>query len=370
MKKPAFILMMSFVFCVPSFAQVYADIDYKKLGAEAVEAQKYPYILPIWGAKATAKGFQLPYSAGFNLNYLWQESDLVIENLQVGFNNSPMVSLDETIRFDSAVASAQAVNFRPDIWLFPFLNIYGILAKAKTSTNISAGLWLPDANNNWTQKTAFSTKANFDATTFGFGLTPTIGISGAWLALDMNFAWTDVSALDKPVFTYIFAPRLGKTIKFKNSDRNIAFWVGAFRVKFTSETAGSLNLSEVLPLNGLQEKVDQGFESVSDAETQVENWWNGLSPAEQLDPGNIARYKTANRALETTGNLLTAVDGALGNASTATVQYSLEKSLKDKWNFIIGSQLQLSRHWMLRAEVGFMGSREQFIGGVQYRFGL
>jgi hypothetical protein len=370
MKRFVITLAMSVMFCVQSFGQVYADIDYKKLAGEAVEANRYPYILPIWGAKATQRGFQLPYSAGLGVNYLWQESDMIIENLQVGFNNGPMYGLDEVIRFDDATAAAKAVNFRPDIWLFPFLNVYGIFAKAKTSTSIEAGLWLPDASNNWSQVTALSTKAEFDATSVGFGLTPTLGISGAWLALDMNVAWTDVSALSKPVFTFIFGPRLGKTIKFKHPDRNIAWWVGGFRVKFTSETNGSLNLSDVLSPVGLQDKVDQGLSKVSDAETQVENWWNGLSPAEKTDPGNVARYNTANRALETTGNLLSAVDGALSNASTATVQYSLDKAPKDMWNFIVGSQFQLNKHWMLRGEFGFMGSRQQFIGGIQYRFGL
>jgi hypothetical protein len=197
-----------------------------------------------------------------------------------------------------------------------------------------------------------------------------MGISNAWLALDMNLAWSDVSALDKPVFTFIFGPRLGKTIKFKHPDRNLAFWVGGFRVKFTSDTSGSLNLSEVLPLDELGSKVDQGFVNVGEAEKEIEAWWNGLSPAEQSNPVNIARYNTANRAVDAAGNLLTAVDGALSNASTATVQYSLDKSLKDKWNFIVGAQFQLNKHWMLRGEFGFLGSRQQFLGGIQYRFGL
>ena len=207
----------------------------------------------------------------------------------VGFNNGPMYNLDEIIRFDSAVAAANAINFRPDIWLFPFLNVCAIFAKAKTSTSISAGLWLPDANDNWTQVTAFSSKANFDATSAGFGLTPTIGISRYWLALDMNFVWTDVSALNKPVFTFVFGPRLGKTFKLKKPDMNVAFWVGAFRLKFSSETNGSLNLSEVLPIDGLQDKVDQGFEKVSAAQIQVDSWWGSLTPAEQENPVNVAK---------------------------------------------------------------------------------
>lgn len=355
---------------LPAFAQVYANIDLTKKDKEEIAKTAYPYILPIWGAKAVEKGFQLPYSAGIGVNYLTQESDLIIDNLMVGFNNGPMINLDEVIRFDSAVSRADAWNIRPDIWVLPFLNVYGIFAKAKTSTSIEAGLWLPDAENNWTQRAAFSSTANFDATSAGFGITPTVGIKRAWLALDMNWVWSDVSALDKPVFTFVFGPRIGKTIKFKKPDSNLAFWVGGFRLKFSSATTGSLLLSELLPLDDLQVRVDEGFENVSDTQAQVDAWWNGLSAAEQTDPGNLARYNTANRALDAAGNLLTAVDGALSNADTASVQYSLDKKPKDMWNFIAGSQFQLNKHWMLRLELGFLGSRQQLIAGLQYRFGL
>jgi len=370
MRRFVIALTLIAIACAQSFGQVYANIDLKKKTEETAKVDLYPYILPIWGKKAVERGFQLPYSAGIGANYFWQESDLVIDNLMVGFNNGPMYNLDEYIRFTDSVAAANAVNVRPDFWLFPFLNVYGIFGKAKTSTTIEAGLWIPDAENNWTELTSFSSKANFDATMVGFGLTPTLGISRYWLALDMNFAWTDVSALDKPVFTFVFGPRFGKTIKFKDPEKNLALWVGAFRVKFTSETTGSLLLSDVLPMDGLQEKVDQGFEKVDYAQEQVDSWWNALPPEEQANPVNEAKYNTANRALETTSNLLTAVDGALSNAGSATVQYSLDKNLKNKWNFLVGSQLQLSRHWMLRAEFGFLGSRQQFLMGLQYRFGL
>ena len=77
----------------------------------------------------------------------------------------------------------------------------------------------------------FSSKANFNATGFGFGVTPTMGVGGGWLALDMNVTWTDVSALDKPVFTFVFGPRLGKSFKFKKPESNISFWAGGFRIQ-------------------------------------------------------------------------------------------------------------------------------------------
>lgn len=357
----------------PSFSQVYTNKVVGKKNVElkdSIEKEEYPFILPIWGKKATAKGFQLPYSAGISVNYFWQESDLIINNLMVGFNNGPMNDLSEIIRFDNALATASSLNFRPDFWLFPFLNVYGIFGKAKTSTEISAGVWLPDIDKNWSQISAFSTKAEFDAVALGFGITPTLGVGGGWIALDMNVVWTDVDALDKPVFTFIFGPRVGKTFKFKNPDMNISGWIGGFRVNFSSETNGEIDLSEIFPSNELQPIIDQGFEKIDASSQQVEDWWNGLTPVEQAKPSNKARYQAANKAIDAAGEILTAADGALNDGQTSTVQYSLDKTLKDKWNFIIGTQFQINRHIMIRAEYGFLGSRQQFIGGLQYRFGL
>ena len=90
------VFMISLLVCAQSFGQVYTNKSFSKIDPDSLKAKEYPYVLPIWGEKAAKKGFELPYSAGVSLNYVWQESDLVIENLQVGFNNGPMVNLDET----------------------------------------------------------------------------------------------------------------------------------------------------------------------------------------------------------------------------------------------------------------------------------
>jgi hypothetical protein len=50
-----------------ALSQVYTNkIVGKKNEAlkDSIEIKGYPYVLPIWGKKAAAKGFQLPYSAG------------------------------------------------------------------------------------------------------------------------------------------------------------------------------------------------------------------------------------------------------------------------------------------------------------------
>jgi len=355
-------------------AQVYTN---KVVGAknevliDSLKSTEYPYALPILGAKATARGYDLPYSAGIGVNYLWTESALIIDNLFVGFNNGPMYDLDEIIRFDDAIATANAINIRPDIWLLPFLNVYGLFSKAKTSTEIFAGVYLPDVDNVWSEVASFSSKAEFDATGLGIGMTPTIGVGGGWMALDMNVTWQSISALDKPVMTFVFGPRFGKSFKFKNNPQsNIAIWVGGFRLHLKSGTSGSLPLSEVLPIEGLQAKVDESIENVAEKQIAVDEWWAGLTPIEQANPVNEAKYETANRALDTAGETLNGIDAALNDEESATVQYSLEKRPKDMWNFVLGSQYQINKHFMIRAEAGFLGSRTQAIAMLQYRFGL
>jgi hypothetical protein len=354
-------------------AQVYTNKEVGKKNealADSLKKSEYKYVLPIWGKKVTEKGFSLPYSAGLSLNYFWQKSDLIIDNLMVGFNNGPMYELDEIVRFNKAEATASALTLRPDVWILPFLNVYGIFGKSMASTEVGFGVWIPDSTN--TPKEVFTAESlvEFNTTSAGFGITPTMGVGGGWLALDMNFSWTDVPQLDKPAFVFIFGPRFGKTFKFKNPEQNIALWAGGFRVMMNSGTSGSINLSDVFTLDELEGKVDEGMQKVGDAQIQVDTWWEGLTPVEQKNPVNVAKYTAANAALGKAGEILNAADEAAANGVTSTVQYSMDKRPKDMWNFIVGSQYQLNKHFMVRAEVGFLSSRIQVNTGLQYRFGL
>lgn len=360
---------------VIAYGQVFTNKEVGKKNealADSLKQSDYPYSLPIWGVKATKAGYNLPYSAGLSMQYFAQESLVIIDNLSVGFNNGTMYNLDGIVRFDEAKATASAFTVRPDIWLFPFLNIYGILGKAQASTNVNFGVWVPDGYGGETEVLSTGTVVEFNTSTFGLGFTPTIGVGGGFLALDMNVAWTDVPQLSKPAQSFVFGPRFGKNFKLKKPERSFAVWVGGFRVNFRSETNGSLSLSEVFPEGGGQigAKIDQGIEGVENAQTQVDTWWNSLSQIEQSSPVNKAKYEAANAALDRAGEILAAADLAVENITTSTVQYSMNKQVKDRWNFIVGGQYQINKHFMLRLEYGFLGSRTQVMTGVQYRFGL
>ena len=373
MKRKAIMVVFFGSLYLAAFSQYTTDKITGQKNAAVLDSLKtadYPYLLPIWGKRVAQKGFKLPKSAGLSMQYLWQQSDITINELKVGFNNGPLYDLDQIVRFDKAQTTSNGINIRPDIWLFPFLNIYAVFAKSKTSTAINAGVWIPDSST-WNKIATIDTKADFDATTYGFGLTPTVGISGFFLALDVNFTWSDINELDKPAFAAIFGPRLGKNITWANHpERSWTVWVGGFRLKLNTGTSGSLNTADLFPVDEWGKKLDTGYMKVAESQQKVDDWWSGLTPAEQKNPVNAAKYGTANTALAKAGGILDQASQVVTNAGNASVQYSLSKKPKDMWNFIIGTQFQINRSWMIRAEYGFLGSRSQFIGGLQYRFNL
>ncbi|HSR39009.1 MAG TPA: hypothetical protein VLL95_08850 [Phnomibacter sp.] len=366
-------LIIGFSFCINAIGQVFTNREIDPLDSLArVSAKKkeYPYALPILGKKAVAAGFDLPYSAGMSVQYFTQTSDIILENLKVGFNGGEMIDLSGLVKFDLAKARASALTFRPDVWVFPFLNVYGILGRAQASTEVKYRVDAPEDITNNVPILSGASLVEFQTTTYGFGVMPAIGIKGAFLILDMNIAWTDVPQLSRPTRTFVIGPRLGKNFKLKKPEQSIAVWVGGFRVSLDAASEGSLPLNEALDVDEWGGRIDAAGNKVAAGQVKVDTWWASLSPIEQRNPLNIARYNAANRALATAGKLVEAADNAINTAASSTVEYSLDRRPDDPWNFLTGMQYQFNKHWMLRLEAGYFSSRTQFVCGVQYRFGL
>ena len=85
------LFLLAFLLCATAaHAQTFSDKEVvgKQYRAtrDSLRHIEYPYVLPIWGEKAVRRGYTLPYSAGVSVQYFGQRSDLVIDNLNVGFN--------------------------------------------------------------------------------------------------------------------------------------------------------------------------------------------------------------------------------------------------------------------------------------------
>jgi hypothetical protein len=292
----------------------------------------YHNTFPIWGRAAVARGFDLPKPLGINALGVYVNQPIDISNLGLSTGTNPIAAIDQ-IQFGTNTSSIWNVSARADLWLFPFLNVYGFGGRVWANTTVE--LVTP---------IAFSSSVDQAGYTGGFGLTGAIGLKRNFVSADVNWSWTNLDKIIDPVSGRILSFRFGRNLKVGGQKR-LAFWVGAMNQKFGRETNGSILLSDVIP----QETVDR-------IRTQLENlnqspWYQGLSPAQKVVVDQVVAA------------LLNS------NAGNTTVNYQLHKAPSDPWNMLAGANIDLNKRWTLRAEAGFIG-RTSFLVNAVYRLDL
>ncbi len=337
--------LLLIAFCVFIFDAGYAQYTSKKVRpkhqayTDSLKAVEYNYVFPILGQGAYKRGFDIPYPAGLMANYIWMDQGIKISNMQLGLKTDnqdiPLTAVD-FIDFGENRNTSYAVNFRPDLWIFPFLNVYGLFGygSSKTEVNLVAPVEL---------KSVVDQKI----TTAGFGVMTAFGIGPVWMSIDGNWTWTKPELLEKPVLVTVMGLRLGHTFTFRERpDRNIAIWVGAMRANMSSETRGEVVMKDALP----PETWDRRDEIVA-------NYWYWYD-----NEATILQKKVADEVLTPIVDKLEAADG------DGIIRYGMDKQVQEMWNGLVGAQFQLKKRWMFRSEAGIIGDRKSFLFSVNYRF--
>ena len=342
MNTSRLIISFAFALFIQQLQAQYATTKVKDIHeayTDSLKQVKYDNIFPIWGQKIYQKGFDIPYPTGLMVNYVYVKQGLLIENMRLGLLTEDIdLPLTETdfIEFGNNYSTANTVMVRPDVWIFPFLNVYGLFGTGNSTTEIN--LKFPVELNSVVEQ-------NFSSA--GFGLTAAAGLGPVWLAIDGNITWTKPELLDDAVKVETFGVRFGHNFINKTKPyRNVGLWVGAMSVSLGSNTVGEIRLSDALP-SETWERADEIVETYDD-------WYNNIAtPAQKL---------IADRTL---GPIVDAIGEADGSA---VVRYGLDKQVKQKWNGIIGGQFQLNKNWIFRAEGGIIGDRKSLLVSVNWRF--
>jgi hypothetical protein len=312
----------------------------KQAYTDSIKQVHYPYIFPVWGQKVYKRGFDIPYPIGLMGNFIWMDQGILIDNMQLGLKTDnqdiPLTNVDEFIQFGNNTNESYAVNFRPDIWLFPFLNVYGLFGTGRSTTTV-----------NLAEPIGLSSSVEQRLRTAGFGFMGAFGIGPVWMSLDGSWTWNKPELLDKSVNVHVLGIRLGKTFTFnQHPDRNIAFWIGAMRVKMQSSTVGQIRLMDALPPD-VWDRRDEIVDNYS-------NWYDGLPAAVQA--------RVDNSPLPDIVDMIDQADG------DAIIRYGMDKQVAEAWNGVVGAQFQWSKRWMVRTEWGLVGDRKSALASLNYRF--
>ena len=333
-------LILIFLLVLNSTVQAqYSDLQknpFHKAYHDSLKAMNYPYTFPIWGKKAYKKGFDVPYPWGGGVNYFWAKQEITISEISVGFNDRAPIDLSDVITFGKATSTANAYTIRPDLFVFPFLSIYGILGFGTGVTDVPVA-----------EPISFKTSTESKVTSAGFGFTAAGGFQGVIIILDNNFNWVNTEKLTELVPAYNFAGRLAHMFKSSmRADRSITMWLGAFYQKIRADTKGVIKVNELFP--GATDAQKQKIEG------QLDDWLTRLSTEQRTVGEDIVEKIKDHFAGVDPGN--------------GTITYQLNKKIAGPWNMIFGGQFQFNKNWMFRVEMGAFGKRSQFLFSGNYRF--
>jgi len=284
---------------------------------------KYNYVFPFWGKRLAARGLTFPLPFGIGLNYAYAKQGVDITGVNIAVNDGPYRDLSGIVKFDHVTSNVKVGTLRFDLWLLPFLNVYGL------------GSYVIDSDTDVLLAEPFPLRAGASQSGYGggFGATAAFSFWGVFAVIDMNLAWTKVEKLDKPVRTFLLTPRLGKRVPLGRKVW-LAGWVGAMRQSIQADTQGAISLKDT------------------------------IGAPEDSFAGKIGSYY-ARSGEQAAGDLVRAG----GEPRDPIIHYQLNKQLTDPWNFLIGAEIDLHKRVQLRMEYGFLG-RTQLIMGVNYRFNM
>jgi hypothetical protein len=303
---------------------------------DSLRKMDYPYTFPLLGKKAYKKGFDIPYAWGISPVYYAQRQDIAIPTIAVGLNDGPLTDISGLVQFGRIENKVSTFTFRPDLWVLPFLNIYGIFGFGKTSTEVPL-----------VKPIDFTTVQNFNANSAGFGFTFAGGIGPVLIIIDNNFNWADVEAFVEPVPAYNFDARLGHNfVNPRRADRSVAIWFGTFYQKIKADTDGHIPINSLFP--------DLTPEETEEIQERLNEWVEGLPPAQEVVMRQI--IQKINDYFE--GR----------EPGDNEIHYVLDKRVAGPWNLVFGAQYQHNKNWQIRSEIGTFGKRTQFLLNLNYRF--
>jgi len=306
---------------------------------DSLKTIDYDYLLPILGQQTYKQGFDIPYPVGLMANYIWMKQNIIMENFQLGVQSAgldvPMQPID-FIEFGDNINTSSAYNFRPDFWILPFLNVYGLFGYGSSTTEV-----------NLVAPINMKSIVEQNMSTAGIGIMGAFGLGPLWTSVDANWTWTYPELLDDPVKVRVLGIRVGKTFTFRQKpERNIAIWAGGMRARMGSTTVGAISMSDAIP----QETWDRKDEIVAEYNT----WYDGLTPVRQTVVDNSA-----------IPGIIDAIDQRNGDA---VISYAMDKRPEQEWGGVFGAQFQINKQWMIRTEAGLIGDRKSFLASFNYRF--
>ncbi len=260
--------------------------------------------LPIWGAEAEARGYQLPLPFGIGVTAYSARQPVNIHDLQLGRNGNAPVSVKNFLQIDRVDTSQQNISLKFDVLVFPFLDVYALLGY---TTGTTKGLiQVPgDPILGIIEPAVLQLNASFKGPTYGGGVT----LQGGTKVSD----WRDLT-----VFVVADANRTQTKLTFKN------------------ETL----IADTKPVASIF-SARVGLHGTVGASTGAAIWTGAM-------------YQHIQQTVA-------------GSVANTDLQFVVVQSAANPWNTLLGGLVEFDKDFVLLVEGG-LGARMSILAAAVYRF--
>ncbi|MGL5991154.1 MAG: hypothetical protein ACRCZT_05755 [Plesiomonas sp.] len=268
-------------------------------------------VFPIWGDEAKTRGYTLPEPFGVNISYINVKQGIQVDSIaftgiqthlpiqlsSLNIQGNLDLGINPTVKETSQ--RSETTTLRADMWIFPFLNIYGVMGKTSGRTdslldmnisvsgNVQVGKFFPI-------QIPFPTFSiplenihfplEFNGDTYGMGFVLAGGYD-KWFALaDVNYTQTKMDILEGQIAALVVSPRVGYTVSVV--ERPLRMWVGGMYQSIDQQFRGNIaNLALPENLKQLLLLVDPNKQGKFEVNQHLESPWNTLVGAQyQITP--------------------------------------------------------------------------------------
>ncbi|CAI1576753.1 Uncharacterised protein [Serratia quinivorans] len=300
------------------------------IGATTNDSKQSDSTFPIWGDEARARGYSIPLPFGVNLSYMNIRQNIDVDSITFSglkLGEHPIPSDLFNIDVGKTRQRSKSENLRLDMWVFPFLNIYGLVGHTRGSSLSQVSVDADPSKYTGIDRIIASAvhrlnqsgdlqvidfALDFKGTTWGTGFTLAGGYEKWFALVDTNYTRTEFDILDGKISAITVSPRVGYRFDMPaiSGPSHLSLWIGS-----------------------MYQDVDQEFKgNISDLHMPAE-----LQPLiDAVNKDNAGRF-------------------------------DVKQHLSSPWNTLIGAQYELTQNFNVLAEVGFNERNSFFLAG-EYRF--
>jgi len=179
--------------------------------------------------KDLAGDTELPRPWGISIDFYTMDQDYDIKDLQFAL---PGISLGDPSQIE-VTNEVMHYDIQADVWLLPFLNVFGLIGKVDTDTMVD----LSKVEITGLPFSLGTLPVSFDGTVYGLGFTLVYGTENWFVSATTTYTETSTSgALDSSVDSLAIQPRIGLIRD------NWRFWAGSMYLDVDEKHSGTFPL--------------------------------------------------------------------------------------------------------------------------------